>query len=206
MHEYSFLFAIAGILVMGAMSPGPSFMVVAQNAIAKSRAHGIATAFGTAMGVTLFAVLASVGVTALLEASPKVFLAFKICGGLYLIYLAMRIWIGSSQPLASISQNSHNDTVFKAFLSGLITQCSNPKTALVIAGIFAAFVPMNPPRFTMILVAAIVFLIDFAWYVFVAVVLSNARSKSVYSRAKTSFDRVAAGFLGLVGVRLIFSN
>lgn len=188
---------------MGAMSPGPSFMVVAQNAIARSRFHGILTALGTATGVALFAILAGFGVIALLQVSPKVFLLFKVLGGLYLIYLAKQIWLAAKQPLEAISQSRRNRTLLDAFLSGVLTQCSNPKTVLVIAGIFAAFIPSDPPPFTMLLVAGIVFIIDFSWYAIVALVLSNERSKLIYGQAKGVFDRIAAGFLGMVGLRLI---
>lgn len=206
MQEYAFLFVIAGILFVGAMSPGPSFLVVAQNSLAKSRAHGIATAFGTGLGVSIFAVLASLGVTTLIEKVPSVYMAFKIFGGAYLLYLAYRIWGGAKQALpASDNQNSEQGGLFKSFLLGLVTQTSNPKTALVIAGIFAAFVPANPPENTWLLVAIIAFVIDFSWYAAVALTLSSERSRSLYGRAKTNFDRIAAVFLGLVGVRLLFN-
>ena len=99
MQEYSFLLAIAGVLAAGAMSPGPSFFVVAQNALSRSRADGLATAVGTALGVALFAILAGFGVVALLEQMPKVYLVLKIVGGVYLLWIASKIWRGATQSL-----------------------------------------------------------------------------------------------------------
>ena len=46
MQSYMSLIAIAGALMAGAISPGPSFLFVARNSIALSRNHGLATAFG----------------------------------------------------------------------------------------------------------------------------------------------------------------
>lgn len=204
MSEYNFLIAIAGVLFIGAMSPGPSFLIVAKMSLSQSRAHGIATALGTGLGVSIFAILASFGVTTLLEQVPSIFLVFKVLGGLYLLTLAWRIWAGARQPL--IAQGDPSEvaiSLFKAFSQGLITQTSNPKTALVIAGIFAAFVPATPPDNTTWLVAIIAFVIDFSWYALVALSLSTTSSRAVYQRAKTGFDRTAAIFLGAVGVRLI---
>lgn len=206
MQEYGFLMAIAGVLLAGAMSPGPSFLVVAQNALAKSRSHGVATALGTALGVAIFALLASLGVTTLIEKVPSVYIAFKVLGGAYLLHLAYRIWSGAKQPLPTSNEHQYEaGNVCKSFLMGLVTQTSNPKTALVIAGIFAAFIPVNPPVNTWALVAIIAFVIDFSWYALVAFTLSSKRSKSVYAKAKAHFDRAASVFLGLVGVKLIVS-
>lgn len=204
MTDYSFLLAIAGVLAIGAMSPGPSFFVVARNSLNQSRAHGLATALGTGFGVAVFALLASLGVTALIETVPLAFLVFKIIGGLYLLYLAWRIWIGAHEPLEAQDVESRVEiSRWKAFSLGLFTQTSNPKTALVIAGIFAAFVPLDPPAYTAWLVALIAFIIDFSWYAFVAISLSTQRSRQFYQRAKFGLDRVAAAFLGVVGVKLL---
>lgn len=204
MGEYSFILAIAGVLAAGAMSPGPSFMVVAQNSLSQSRAHGVMTALGTGLGVAFFALLASFGVTAILNAAPTLFVIFKVIGGLYLLYLAYKIWSGSSQPLeTSDSSQGKTGGYWKAFMTGLVTQTSNPKTALVIAGIFSAFVPETPPPFTAIYVALVAFVIDFSWYAIVAFVLSGERSRSVYGKSKKAFDRTASVFLGLVGIKLM---
>jgi len=201
------LAVIAGILFVGAMSPGPSFLVVAQNSLSKSRAHGIVTALGTGLGVALFAVLASFGITTLIEKVPSAYLVFKLLGGAYLLFLAYKIWRGAKQPLDAIShQRAHNGTLSQSFALGLLTQISNPKTALVIAGIFAAFVPAEPPNHTAVFVSLIAFVIDFSWYALVAIVLSTGRTKHVYQRAKTGFDRTASIFLGVVGVKLLLSR
>ena len=207
MNEYAFLFAIAGVLLVGAMSPGPSFLVVARNSLSRSRSHGVATALGTGLGVAIFAILASFGVTALIERVPDAYLVFKVAGGLYLLYLAWRIFSSADQPLLADGESStQNKSLLNSFFMGLVTQTSNPKTALVIAGIFAAFVPANPPENTTWLVAGIAFAIDFCWYALVALMLSSGRSRSAYQKSKIVFDRTAAAFLGFVGVRLLTSN
>ena len=148
MHEYAFIAAIAGVLVAGAMSPGPSFFVVAQNTLSRSRADGIATAVGTGLGVAVFALLAGFGVTAILKTAPTAFLIFKLAGGAYLMWIAIKIWRGAATPLDAIETGSGAAGFYASFLQGLVVQISNPKTAIVIAGIFAAFVPASPPPYS----------------------------------------------------------
>ena len=72
--------AIGSALAVGAVSPGPSFIVVARNSIALSRRHGMATACGMGLGAATFAVLALLGVHAVLTAVPLAFWALKIVG------------------------------------------------------------------------------------------------------------------------------
>lgn len=55
------LFAITATIALGAMSPGPSFVYVAQNAVARSRAHGLVTALGTGVGAAAFSLMALLG-------------------------------------------------------------------------------------------------------------------------------------------------
>ncbi len=203
MSEYTFLLAIAGVLLAGAMSPGPSFLVVAKNALGQTRAHGVACAVGTGLGVAIFAVLAGFGVTTLIETVPSAFIIFKFVGGSYLLFLAWRIWRSAKLPLNTQDRDVLQTSLSKAFLEGLITQTSNPKTALVIAGIFAAFVPAKPPENTTLLVAIIAFAIDFSWYAVVAMSLSTKKTRQVYEHAKSGFDHAAAIFLGIVGLRLL---
>lgn len=50
-------------LMLGAISPGPTFIYVAKNSIAISRKHGLFTALGTGTGAALFGLLAVMGVT-----------------------------------------------------------------------------------------------------------------------------------------------
>ena len=49
----SSLMAIAAVLIMGVISPGPSFIFVARNAVARSRLHGMVTALGTGTGAAM---------------------------------------------------------------------------------------------------------------------------------------------------------
>jgi len=75
-----------------------------------------------------------------------VYIGLKIAGGIYLVYLASKIWRGAKTPLSLDGmQPGHAGTGRKAFWTGLGTQMSNPKTAIVYGSIFAALLPQNPP-------------------------------------------------------------
>jgi len=206
------LLGIAGAMAVGAMSPGPSFVMVARTAVA-SRGDGLAAALGMGAGGLVFAVAALAGLQAAFLAVPALYLAVKGFGGAYLVYLGIRIWRGARQPLAMTQQDAaaagtsprQQGRGGRTFLLGLATQVSNPKTAVVYASIFAAFLPREVPLVLALAVPAVIFCIETGWYAIVALALSSAAPRSAYLRYKVWIDRAAGGVMGLLGLRLVWS-
>jgi len=196
--------SIALALMLGAISPGPTFVYVAKNSIAISRKHGLFTALGTGTGAALFGFLAVMGLQAILLAVPSAYLALKICGGLYLLWLAYKIIKHAKDPMAQASDSSTVMSYQQAFRLGLITQLSNPKIAIILASIFTALLPKEIPTYFYFVLPILCFFIDAGWYSLVAVVLSAEKPRRVYLKFKKVFDRVAGGVMTLLGLKLIF--
>lgn len=199
------LLSIAAALTLGAISPGPSFVMVARTALAVSRRDGFAAAVGMGVGGVLFSVVAVLGLLALLAAVPALYLAVKLVGGSYLLYLGYKIWRGAKQPLVAgeSSQADGGTQVLRSFMLGLTTQISNPKTAVVYASVFASLLPADAPPFVLVALPVIVFLIETAWYSIVAFALSASSPRSRYLASKAWIDRAAGGVLSLLGIKLI---
>jgi len=206
MDTFTTLLAIAATLAIGAISPGPSFVYVAQNAVARSRNHGLVTAMGTGVGAAIFALLALLGLQAFLLAVPVAYTALKIVGGVYLLWLAYKIIRHSREPLSMGKVSMGEKSLLATFRDGLFTQLSNPKTAVVFASIFTALLPREIPAYYYIALPLISFIIDAGWYSLVTVALSTERSRNVYIRFKTAIDRVAGSVMALLGLKLIFSS
>jgi threonine/homoserine/homoserine lactone efflux protein len=170
MTTFGVLFGISMAIAIGAMSPGPSFVLVSRIAVGQSRLHGLASAIGMGLGGALFAVLALAGLVALLEQVEWLYLVLKCAGGLYLVYLGIAIWRGAREPVSTgASDGSAPLTVPGAIVLGLVTQVSNPKTAVVYASIFAALMPHDPPLSVVLALPPLIFLIEAGWYAVVAV-------------------------------------
>jgi len=199
--------AIAGALAVGAVSPGPSFIVVARNAIALSRAHGMATALGMGTGAGTFGLLAILGLHAVLTAVPMAFIVLKVLGGLYLLYLGYLIFGGAKQPLqVKTGDNVAMMSLTRAYFTGLFTQLSNPKTAIVFASVFSALLPPEIPLWFYVALPLIAAVIDGGWYLLVAFLLSGEKPRQTYLKFKTGIDRTAGGVMGLLGLKLVSSG
>lgn len=192
-------------LLAGVVSPGPSFVQVARIAVSRSRSDGLAAAVGMGLGALVFAALALAGLHALLTTVPGLYVALKVLGGLYLLWIAFNIWRGAHQPLEMGTADGQpaKYTVWQSFRLGLVTQLSNPKCAVVYGSVFAALLPAQFPLAAGLLVLAGVVVMETGWYALVAVVLSSAAPRAAYLRGKALVDRTAAGVMGLLGLRLV---
>jgi threonine/homoserine/homoserine lactone efflux protein len=207
MQEMAAFAGIAAAITIGAASPGPSFVMVARTAVSTSRRDGLFAALGMGVGALVFACLALVGLQGLLLAVPSLYVTLKGAGGLYLAYLGIQIWRGAGKPLDSgpAERGSGVHSAARWFVLGLTTQVSNPKTAIVYTSVFAAFLPAVTSVAFNVGVAAIVFVIEAAWYSLVAVGLSSERPRRTYLRYKAWIDGVAGGVMMALGLRLVTS-
>jgi threonine/homoserine/homoserine lactone efflux protein len=198
------LLSIAGAITLGAMSPGPSFLMVARTAIARSRADGLAAAFGMGVGGVLFAVMALLGLHVVLIAVPWLYVVLKIAGGAYLIFIGVMIWRGARQPVEIVDTGSdHPRTIVRSFWLGLATQVSNPKAAVVYASVFVSLLPPEIPLAVTLMLPAVIFVIEAGWYTIVALALSAPSPRAAYLRSKTWIDRAAGAVMAALGIRLI---
>jgi len=216
MNEYLFLIPIVIAAVIGVMSPGPSFIFVAQVTLNKSRQHGIATSLGLGTGAVVFTLLACFGLFVILEKAPFLYGTLKLIGGLYLLYLAYKIWNSSKQdsPNTSVTKTSTSASdkseidfslYIKSYLLGLLTQLSNPKTAIVIGSMIMAFLPQDVPPYSFLIIALLTFIIDSGWYCLVSILLSTEKAQKVYNRFKKRINQISSGILAFLGVKLAFN-
>jgi threonine/homoserine/homoserine lactone efflux protein len=204
MSPFFVFFGIVAAIAIGAMSPGPSFVLVSRIAISRSRKAGFAAALGMGIGGVFFATLALLGLNALLMQVSWLYALLRIAGGLYLIYLGIRIWRGAAEGLATEAPSGPATTsVTRNFLFGLATQLSNPKTAIFYGSIFAALLPSSPDEWLLIALPPVVFAVEAGWYAVVALAFSSSRPRSLYLRSKTWIDRTAGAVMGALGLRLV---
>lgn len=197
--------SILGVLLIGVISPGPSFLLVAQTAIATNRRNGVAAAIGMGTGALAFASLVLVGLHAVLANVPALYFMLRIGGAAYLIYLALGMWQGATAPLFLTIASDHPQSWQKSFLLALGTMLSNPKAMAQYGTIFAALLPREVSVAQSAVLAASIFLLETGWYIVVALVLSCAAPRSIYLQSKTAIDRTAGVGMGVLGMKLLVS-
>lgn len=201
------LIPILAVLAIGVISPGPSFILVARTAVAVSRAAAISAAFGMATGAIVLAIAALLGLNALLHQIPSAYLALKVVGGIYLLYLAYKTWRGASTPI-SMGQNTDTSpkSLLRHFWLAAATMLSNPKAAVQYGIIFAAMLPAAPSLALTVALPIGVFALEASWYLVVALALSASKPRDAYIKTRSVLDRTVGLVLGFLGLKLLLSS
>jgi threonine/homoserine/homoserine lactone efflux protein len=127
-------FLLAALLITA--SPGPDNLMVLSMGMSKGRAQGMAFGLGCALGCLSHTLLAVVGVSAVIAASPLAFTAIKWVGGVYLVWLGVQALrsTGSGPLAASAAPPQKLGTLF---FKGMFANAINPKVVLF----FLSFLP-----------------------------------------------------------------
>jgi threonine/homoserine/homoserine lactone efflux protein len=131
--QLSAFLAVAAAITL---APGPDNLMVLSLGMARGRQQGVAFGLGCALGCLNHTLLAALGISALIAASPVAFTALKIAGGLYLL------WLGAQSIRNARESQPSRDAVPDAsaarlLVKGLVANAINPKVILF----FLAFLP-----------------------------------------------------------------
>lgn len=194
--------SVLGLHFVAAMSPGPSFVVSVRTAASEGfrPAVGLAVAFG--LGAVIWAVAAMSGLALLFEIAPRAYLAFKLAGAAFLIWIGYKTITHARDPLPEVTEIDTPRSMASALRLGLFTQLANPKPAVFFGAVFAGLVPQGTPLPVLALLLFFVFFNETLWYVFVAAVFSRQKARAAYGRAKTWTDRALGGLIAAFGIKI----
>jgi threonine/homoserine/homoserine lactone efflux protein len=129
-------FAVAIVVVI---APGPDMALVTRNTLAGGQPSGFATAAGTCSGLLVHSLAAALGLSAILLASSEAFMAVKLAGAAYLVYLGLRgLFSWGTGALAPVAARDLRPGA--AYRQGLLTNVLNPKVALFFVALLPQFV------------------------------------------------------------------
>jgi threonine/homoserine/homoserine lactone efflux protein len=139
MPELSTLGMFVAAAFVLAIIPGPGMFYITGRTLASGRSDGYASVFGTALGGLVHVIAGVVGVSALIMASTTAFMALKLIGGVYLIYLGIQTW--RSAGGASLGPGaSEKMSAGQAFRDGIVVEATNPKTAAFFLALIPQFI------------------------------------------------------------------
>tara|TARA_B100000212_G_scaffold260366_1_gene200281 strand:+ start:437 stop:1051 length:615 start_codon:yes stop_codon:yes gene_type:complete len=158
------------VCLLGAVSPGPSMVVVMNNALFKNRFHGILTSLGHGFGIGMYALFAVLGIALIIKTNLFVFNGIKFISIIFLIYLGVKSIISKSK--LDFGKYNLNDGI-ASFSQGVSISLLNPKIFIWFIAIYSQFMSVDNDLFfntVLVLTAAIV---DALWYITLTLLVTS---------------------------------
>jgi threonine/homoserine/homoserine lactone efflux protein len=140
MTETLLSFALATSIL--AISPGPDNIFVLTQSIVNGKKYGLATVFGLISGCLVHTTLLAFGVSAIIKESANLFLAIKVFGAIYLLYLAYKVYKSDANIVFS-EDAVDKKTTLQLFKQGFIMNVLNPKVSIFFLAFFPGFLFSN---------------------------------------------------------------
>ncbi|RZT05587.1 homoserine/homoserine lactone efflux protein [Duganella sp. CF402] len=196
-------FFVAACII--AVSPGSGAVLSMSHGLSYGVRRASATIIGLQTGLLLVFFIAGAGVGSLLLASELAFNVVKTVGALYLIYLGLSQW----RAKVSISEQKQAEvevpTVKKRFLTGFLTNATNPKGIIFMVAVLPQFITHEAPLLPQLLILAVTMccidLVVMHSYAFLA---SSMQRFFRDAGAVKKQNRVFGGLLMAVGAALFF--
>ena len=197
--DIELLLGMSFVCAMGAVSPGPSLVVVLRNTISGGRIQGIMTGVGHGLGFGIYAFIAVMSLSSVLLANENLFNLLQVLGALVLIWLAFKL-IAPKHPDLSVK---YEESGYRGFFEGFMIAFLNPKILVFLVAVFSQFLNTdinNSDRFFMAIIAGA---IDTMWYVFVAAVLAGTTIVDKLRESAAIIDRLIGMVLLMLSILLI---
>ncbi|TDK35353.1 LysE family translocator [Rhizobium deserti] len=204
----TFLLSVAAIWAVACVTPGPNTLLVMRYALTAQRRVAVVAAMGTITGTFCWGLAGWLGINVLFQAAPFAYLALKIIGGLYLVWLGLKIFLDvrKSGQVADLTAPRIEVPLKTAYRMGLDTNLANPKSALFVASLFAATMPAGTPFLYGVAAIAVMVTVSSIYYTFLVGLITHRTVAAAYLRAKKKIDiGVALVFVGF-GTRLLLSQ
>lgn len=205
------LAAIAGVMLLACMSPGPDMLAVTSHAFARRRA-GICAAAGIATSHALWATLAVFGLGLILARLAWLYEGIRIAGGLYLLYLGARTLTGLRRPAgashdepaaaAAPATAAKSSSGAHAYRRGLLVGLTNPKAAAFFGSLFVTLLPVHAPLWVHGATVATVAAVSIGWFTSIALLFSTGSVQRGYAKLRRPVDALMGTVLVALGARL----
>ncbi|VEF12307.1 lysine exporter protein LysE/YggA [Pseudomonas fluorescens] len=201
--------ALATIHFLAVVAPGPDFAVTIRQSVRFGRLVGICTALGIGAGISVHVFYTLLGVGALMHTTPWLLTLAKVIGGAYILYLGMSLI--RSKPKSTLEGEKPADDApaqqspFKAFSTGFLTNATNPKATLFFLAIFTTIISASTPLQIQAFYGLWMCMVNALWFVIVALFFSSHKVRVLFMRLGHWFERSMGVILILFAGRLMLS-
>ncbi|MFJ8083129.1 LysE family translocator [Streptomyces sp. NPDC096205] len=199
------LVAALGVLGLLTIVPGPDMAVVTRRALMAGPGDALRTVAGIATGLLLWGALTVAGLASVLAASPGAYLAVKLIGAGYLVFLgAQALWQNRSAAQAPADSDAR-PTTGSPWRTGLVGNVLNPKIAVFYTGLLPTLAPPRlPAALAMTLLVLLHAVLTLAWLSGYVLLLARAGHVLRHPRTRRALGRTTG--VVLIGFGLMVAT
>jgi threonine/homoserine/homoserine lactone efflux protein len=192
--------AFLAISALVIVTPGQDTALTIRNALLGGRRAALFTALGVSAGQALWALASAVGVAALLAASEPVFLALRLAGAAYLVWLGVQALVSALRRRnPELVHECTNLPARVAFRQGILSNLGNPK----MAAFFLSLLPQFGSSFGALLALGLVFsCLTLMWLTAYGAAVARAGDFLRRSRVRRALDAAVGAVLVALGLRI----
>ncbi len=221
---------ITSVHLLAAASPGPDFVLVSQQTLAKGRRTGLICSLGITLGLAVHIIYSVLGLATVIAHSQPLLTSIKWLGGSYLIYLG---WQGIQakpkkpsalaasaaqnqlvEPVQSISAGNtstqktptNNESTFATLRRGFFCNVFNPKAPVYFVAIFTLVLSPDIPLWQLSIYGVWMMVLQMAWFSTVVMLLSIPAILRRFQRFEHWIDRVLGTAMIVLGLNLILRS
>jgi threonine/homoserine/homoserine lactone efflux protein len=188
--------AFVGISILVIVTPGQDTALTIRNSLLGGRRGGIFTALGVSVGQAVWALATSVGLATLIVAFEPAFVALKLAGAAFLVYLGMHALLRAIRGETVEPRGARRHSPFR---QGLISNLGNPKMAVF----FTSLLPQFGESLPALLGLGLLFCsMTFVWLSAYAVAVAKAGDVLRRPAIRRAFDAMLGAVLVALGIRL----
>jgi threonine efflux protein len=207
MEVAAILVGIATVHLLAIASPGPTFVVVTSYAVAGDRRAGFLVTLGVLIATLTWASLAALGLGAVIAQFSWLYMALRLAGAAYLIYLGIKMLVGAARKTpVQMPQGARSASGWRAVRAGFLTNISNPKVIAYYSSLFGVMIPQDAPTWLFLAAAGTALVVSALWWSFVTLFFAIPLVRRGYARIRRRVDAVMGGILILLGGRLLISR
>lgn len=117
--------------------PGPDIIYVLVQSITNGKKFGIVTSLGLVTGIIIHTTLVAFGVSAIIKQSESLYVAIKVFGAAYLMFLAYKVYV--SNEVIELGSNVQKKDLLALFKQGFFMNVLNPKVSIFFLAFFPGF-------------------------------------------------------------------
>lgn len=199
------LLAFALTCLVIEITPGPNMAYLAALSLSQGVRAGIAAVAGIALGLAIYGVAASLGLSAIIDNSRFLYETLRWGGVAYLLWLAWEAWTAERE--VSPETVDGGISPWTAFRRGLITNLLNPKAAVFYVAVLPDFVQIEKGAVAEQTLMLSAIYVGIATSIHLVIVLLASRLQRVIATAeqRRTVRRVLAVLLAAIAIWFAFS-